>query len=288
MDLSPTTLYKYFGPDRAAVLSNCLIRYSPLGAFNDPFEGRPEVTSLASAESARESLKAILPQEARSAYDKLPVQARTKLSYELWKKLVAHQLKSKESEILQAIHGLTPTVQGLMTRKFDELLGALCLSEVPDSLLMWSHYGASHAGFVLAFDARHPHFHEAKSLNDEFRHLRRVLYREARPSATLADFDGVDIFLVKSGHWSYEREWRIFRALPDAEVIIPEKPFDIHLFRFPPDAVQAVILGARASAETMEAIVAAIRSSSALRHIRVKRARPDGSHFLLRITDEAI
>jgi len=186
------------------------------------------------------------------------------------------------------MNGLTPFIQNFMTKKFDELLGALCLSEVPDSLLMWSHYGASHAGFVLAFDACHPHFHENNGPNDEFRHLRRVVYREARPSATLVEFDGVDMFLVKSGHWSYEREWRIFRALSEAEVVIRAEPFGVHLFRIPPSALQAVILGARASPQTTESIASALRATSSLSHVRLKRAKTDSSHFLLRIGDEAI
>jgi len=288
MDSSPPTLYKYFGPDRINVLQNCLLRYSPLGAFNDPFEGQPEVTSLTTEARARESLKAILPQETRSAYDQLPAEARAMLSYELWEQLLAQQMKSKEPELIQAMHGLTPMLRSLMTKKFDELQGALCLSEVPDSLLMWSHYGASHAGFVLAFDAQHPYFHEEKGPEDEFRHLRRVLYREARPSATLVEFEGVDFFLVKSGHWSYEREWRIIRPLQDAEVVNPGDPFGVHLFPFPPSALKAVILGARMAVKSVEAVAAAIRANGSLGHIRVQRARPDSSHFLLRISDEAI
>lgn len=288
MDSLPPILYKYFGPDRVDVIQSGLIRYSPLGAFNDPFEGQPEVTSLTTEAAARASLNEILPQEARAAYDQLPGEVRSALSLERWEQLAVQLMKANEAEFLRAMHGLTPVLQGLMTRKFDELLGALCLSEVPDSLLMWSHYGASHAGFVLAFDARHPYFHEQKGPQDEFRHLRRVVYREARPSATLMEFDGVDVFLVKSGHWSYEREWRIFRAIPEADVVLPGEPFGIHLFSFPPSALQAVILGARSSAQTTEAIVAAIRTNGALSHIRVKRAKPDKSHFLLRIVDEDI
>jgi hypothetical protein len=288
MNPSPPTLYKYLDPDRVDVLTTGLMRYSPLGAFNDPFEGQPEVTALITDAGARDSLNAILPQEARSAYDQLPAEARAALSYEFWERLIAQQLKVKEPDLLHVMRDLTPLVRNLMTRKFDELLGAFCLSEVPDSLLMWSHYGVSHSGFVLAFDARHPYFHEEKGPEDEFRHLRRVVYREARPSATLVEFDGADIFLVKSGHWSYEREWRIFRALPEADVVYPGEPFGVHLFRYPPSALQAVILGARSSTQTAEAITAAIRANGALNHIRVKHAKPDRSHFLLRISDAAI
>ncbi|OJW45939.1 MAG: hypothetical protein BGO60_03340 [Thiobacillus sp. 65-1059] len=285
MDSLPPILYKYFGPERIDVLAKCMMRYSPLGAFNDPFEGRPEVTSLVSADFARESLAEALQQEAKSAYAQFPQEAQAALTYETWEQLLAKELKSKEVEILQTIDERTPEFRNLMFQKLDELLGALCLSEVPDSLLMWSHYAASHTGFVLEFDARHSHFNEGKGPEDEFRHLRRVLYREARPSGMLIDFDGVDFFLVKSSHWSYEREWRIFRPLSDADVVIPGQPYGVHLFPFPANALRAVIFGARASEETKEAIRMSIRTNQSLRHVRLRNARPDDFHFLLRIVD---
>lgn len=288
MDSLPRALYKYFGPDRVDVLTDCLIRYSPLGAFNDPFEGRPEITSLNTEAGTIDLMSAIIPEESRRAYEQLSKDLRVMLPYELWEQLFVQQMQYREPEILQMMKSFTPNVQNLMTKKFDELLGALCLSEVPDSLLMWSHYGGSHAGFVLEFDVRHPHFHEKKGPRDEFRHLRRVIYRDSRPSATLAELDGVDMFLVKSSHWSYEREWRIFRPLSDAEVLIPGELFGVHLFRIPPDALQAVILGARASHQTAESIAAALRANSSLSHVRLKRSKTDSSHFLLHICNEAI
>ncbi|NMM10751.1 MAG: hypothetical protein HHJ16_10795 [Polaromonas sp.] len=116
MESLPPTLYKYFGPDRINVLQNCLLRYSPLGAFNDPFEGQPEVTSLTTEARARESLKAILPQETRSAYDQLPAEARAMVSYELWEQQLVQQMKSKEPELIRATHGLTPMLRSLMTK----------------------------------------------------------------------------------------------------------------------------------------------------------------------------
>ena len=33
-----------------------------------------------------------------------------------------------------------------------------CVSEVPDSPLMWAHYAAAHTGFVVGFDSKHPAF----------------------------------------------------------------------------------------------------------------------------------
>lgn len=288
MDSTPPILYKYFGPDRVDVLRNLLIRYSPLGAFNDPFEGQPEVTSLATEAYVRDLISDIRSEEVKISYNQLPAETRAMLSYELWEKSFVLQLKSKESEIAQRVLELTPKLRDLIQQNLSQQIGALCLSEVPDSLLMWSHYGASHTGFVLAFDARHSYFHENKGPDDELRHLRRVLYREARPSATLVELDGAAFFLVKSSHWSYEREWRILRALQDAKDVIPGEPFSIHLFLFPPSALKEVILGARTTANTVSVVTECLRANSALEHVRLRRASPDSSHFLLRINDEAI
>ena len=286
MDSLPPTLYKYFGPERVDVFSDGLIRYTPLGAFNDPFEGQPDVKALATDAKIKEIFTTVLPQEARNAYEDLPSGTRTAIPYELWEKLIFEQMKSKENYLLDFMRESAPVAQNLLNQKFNKYLGAFCLSEVPDNLLMWSHYGASHTGFVLAFNAKHPYFHEEKGHKDEFRHLRRVVYREARPSATLTDLNGVDFFLVKSIHWSYEREWRIFRALSEADVVHVGVPFDTHLFHCPPKALQAVIIGARASVQTTQAIISGVRSNSALSHVCLRRARPDDSHFLLRIIDE--
>lgn len=279
----PDMLYKYLSPDRIDVLTSGLIRYSPLGSFNDPFEGLPEITSIATESWARASFLEMLPQEIRVLYNQLPIETQALVPFGSWQQIITEQMKRKEAELFQALHATTPQVSSIITQKINELIGALCLSETPDNLLMWSHYAESHSGFVLAFDSKHTYFHEEKSPEDEFRHLRQVSYREARPSATLAELDGVDVFLVKSNHWSYEREWRIFRALSEASVVLPGEPFPTHLFQYPQNALKAVILGARTSSATVEAITSAIRGSNSLNHVRLKRATLDSSQFILRI-----
>lgn len=281
----PSSMYKYFGPERLDVLKGCMVRYSPLGAFNDPFEGCPEILSLTSAEQAKKSFQAVLPDVVKEALGQLPPHAQAAIPSSMWEILLRQQLEAMEPEMLNHLQSFTPKIRLLVANTFDKGLGAFCLSEVPDSLLMWSHYGASHSGFALEFDARHPHFHQQKGPEDEFRHLRRVEYRETRPSANLTDLDGVDIFLVKSGHWAYEREWRIFRALQEADLVISAEPHSFHLFRFPPDALRSVILGARASTDTKASIKEALVENRELHHVKFRCARPDDSHFLLRIND---
>lgn len=278
-------MYKYFGPERLDVLKGCMVRYTPLGAFNDPFEGRPEILSITSSQQAKETLQAAIPDAIKEALNSVPAELKALIPQPMLETFLRRELAAKESEMLGVLQSFTPKITQLMSSTFDKALGAFCLSEVPDSLLMWSHYGASHAGFVLEFDARHAYFHQQKGPDDEFRHLRRIEYREARPSANLTDFDGVDVFLVKSGHWAYEREWRIFRALEEADLVIPAEPYIFHLFRFPPDVLRSVILGARATNETVASVQEVLRANSELKHVRLRRARADESHFLLRIED---
>lgn len=262
-----------------------MVRYSPLGAFNDPFEGRPEILALTSAQQAKETFQAVIADVITEALDSVPAELKAQFPQTVLETLMREQIAVRESEILGALQSFTPKITQLIPSTFDKALGAFCLSEVPDSLLMWSHYGASHAGFVLEFDTRHAYFQQQKGPEDEFRHLRRVEYRKTRPSANLTDFDGVDVFLVKSRHWAYEREWRIFRALKEADLVIPAEPHSFHLYRFPSDALRSVILGARVSSDTVAAVKDVLRANVDLKHVKLRCARADDSHFLLRIED---
>jgi hypothetical protein len=39
-------------------------------------------------------------------------------------------------------------------------IGVLCLSKVPDNLLMWAHYSRSHTGLVVGLEADHEFFRQ--------------------------------------------------------------------------------------------------------------------------------
>lgn len=279
----PRTLYKYFTPERASALDSAMLRYTPQGGFNDPFEGRPEITELSTDQQALETFDDIFPEEATRMYEQLPAPAKALLPFTQFMAVMSQFAEAKKPELLQEFRKLTPLTKTWFHQKFDEHIGALCLSEVPDSLLMWSHYAASHTGFVLEFNGQHPHFHERKTDQDEFRHLRRVLYRDARPSAPLSEMEGTEFFLVKSAHWSYEREWRILRALSQADSVVPCQPFPIHLFSFPRTALTSVILGARSTEQTEHLIRTTLSSHKEYGAVVLKRAQPSPSHFLLSI-----
>lgn len=90
--------------------------------------------------------------------------------------------------------------------------GIVCLSETNDDILMWSHYADAHKGLCLVF---------AKEIiaNDKRFMFRKVNYPEDNSLISCKRFyemyleKGDEIyellFLTKSLHWKYEKEWRI-------------------------------------------------------------------------------
>jgi hypothetical protein len=92
-----------------------------------------------------------------------------------------------------------------------------CLSDIPDSVLMWSHYAQNHTGIVLRFTDQTP--------GNPFVRAQRVRYVDQMPSLfdekvlsiMLSGNRGLDtrhimdeIIYTKSSHWAHEREWRIY------------------------------------------------------------------------------
>lgn len=222
-------LYKYLSPDRVEILQNCLTRYTPPGALNDPFEMR-----------LAPWFKSLFPPNA------------------------VHRYSGKIANVTK--------ITEWMEKDFHKGLLVFCLTERNDNHLMWSHYAANHQGFVIGFNSEHPCFNERRGPHDEFRHLKKVEYRNIRPNQA-KDYSVVDVLLTKSKEWEHEQEWRIFRMAKDAdEVKDPDAPYPVYLFRFPPEAIVEVILGRNMSEENREGILSIVKNSSHLHHVSLLQA----------------
>jgi hypothetical protein len=268
-------LYKYLSGDRIDVLATRRIRHTQPGAFNDLFETKPLSSKIVDDDEARRKLDEIWPDTLRKAYAELPPEVKAVLPNDMAAAMAEPYMKSVRAQVPEVLATFTPMVRQSLAETFDKMLGIMSLTEKSDNLLMWSHYASAHEGYVIGFDSAHPYFDQRKSPEDEFRHLRKVEYRAARPTAPLATLDGVDIFLVKSVEWEYEQEWRIMRPLADAAETIPGVPLPICLFDYPAAAVLEVILGARMDATRAAAVVAALKQGGHFSHVEVFRATPD-------------
>lgn len=114
--------------------------------------------------------------------------------------------------------------------------GTLCLNTDPFHQLMWSHYGDSHKGICIQFDAR----------SEFFSNTEPVCYSADRPRLNIFSQNQDDQFrhsvLTKSDVWAYEKEWRIVFAGYVGHNDIPA------------ESITGVILGARADEGSCAAI----------------------------------
>jgi Protein of unknown function (DUF2971) len=102
-------------------------------------------------------------------------------------------------------------IQTYFNNKEEELLiryRILCLSEIWNNILMWSHYADQHRGYCLGFAT------ESFTDIDLFGAVR---YQKDYPIISPLDVESIQAVLLrtlcKSKDWSYEREYRIVQIL---------------------------------------------------------------------------
>jgi hypothetical protein len=251
--------------------------------LNDPFELKPHLAALASPEHMEAHIARVLPELVREELAKLPPQVRALVPVEALHEILLRQLLDAKRNIQGMAELLIPKLLDVMARKFEELIGILCLSESAQNLLMWAHYADSHRGFVIEFDERSPFFDRRVNPDDELRHLRKVSYSPTRPSLTLADVDDFAPFMTKGTDWKYEAEWRMIVPLDAASTVIGEGPHAVHLFKFPAQAITSVVLGSRMTAQKKEDVRQILADSPHFSHVRCVEAEIDNEHYLVRV-----
>jgi len=94
--------------------------------------------------------------------------------------------------------------------KLKNAVRVVCLSEVYDSMLMWSHYAQNHTGYCIKYD-----FEESDIY---YKHLYPITYTKDRYVISKKDVQNGSKDLIykticrKSDVWAYEKEWRIVIA----------------------------------------------------------------------------
>jgi hypothetical protein len=279
-------LFKYFHPDRTDVLQNSKIRFSSPMVLNDPFELKPYISALAPKSHIRTVVDRNLPKILAEEYSKLPAKLRENISFQVFQKAVESQLPQVSSGIEALMDIFLPMLRNTMSQKLEELIGILCLTESPANLLMWAHYADSHQGFIVEFDSESPFFDQRIDPEDEFRHIRKVSYRDERPVIVLSEVDDFSPFLTKSIDWSYENEWRMLAPLTSASEVIGNGPTAIHLFEFPKSAIKSVILGCRITSSKKTEIRRILCKNDEYLNVRIYNSQIDERHYRLSISEE--
>jgi len=276
------TLFKYIHPERLDVIENLEIRFTQPDALNDPFELQPHFESIVAEADILASLSQtpvdLRPMVAQ-AYEMLSEAQRTMLPLEAAREAVEAFMATDDARdataqalqiFLRSMRDGAAPIREAIYRAFNENVGILSLSEIPDNELMWAHYANSHTGLVLAFDERHEFFNRRRTENDEFYFIRKVVYSD-RPAVSMATLDGDALLVTKGTKWTYEREWRMLVPLKTATRSLPIGGDTVHLFTFPPDALKGIILGAHATIAIATSLQNLL-NDQALRHIHLSRA----------------
>ena len=215
--------------------------------FNDPFDCAPVPEFPQSKAARRQYAKGLVD---RTGHDVSKLQRKATL-----KLMLADDLASIQSNASKIVHDRLADV------------GVCSFSEVPDDILMWSHYADSHRGICLRFTPTR--FDWSHFLPHEVRYSRH------RPTLMMSNQDmeawARAALLTKAEQWAYEKEWRTFNI---------DGP-GLHEFR--PSMFDGVILGARIGDADRQSVTKWLENRQYSAAMRIYQAVFDDHDFALRL-----
>lgn len=269
-DKPPETLYKFLGPGLVTnVLEQRTAKFTQMANTNDIFEVRKTFERLAGPrfDAVYASMRSnfTTPEAINKSFDKKMKERFEHLPRHLRRKArkVAKQeglLKTFKSDFEKEADSFVERINSDEgSQMYLDMYGKdmLCfsLTESYDNPVMWASYADNQKGFVLGFKSDHDWFKNQKDRSKS--RLHKVTYFDGILDEFLEDPEAA--FCSKTTHWSYEREWRIYCGMKDIEKTVANTADPIHLISFPPDLIQSIIVGAKASNETVDAIKNAVK-----------------------------
>lgn len=273
-------LFKYCSFMRAIeILKSAKIRLTQPSDFNDPFEMHPEFQLMSKEDIAE------LPPALDEQGNVVP--GMRQLTPEAMHRMFAAVLPhiARMAPIHNQYPGATFAIANNAVGRdyYDQNFGVLSLSETPDNLLMWSHYGDSHRGVVLGFDENHTFFQGAE-ITPGLSRLNRVEYNQKRPILSSTTRDNPKVFLRKSTEWAYEKEWRLIRPLSEAaDTIERDNLFPLCLFDIPQDAVRLIITGSQMIQSEQQELCNYCANMPSLAHTRIHHMLLSTEHYELEV-----
>lgn len=273
-------LYKYVNYERAnALLTTKQIRFTQPSDFNDPFELHPEFQLM-----SREDIADLPPALDESGN---VIAGMRQLTPEALQRMMSAVMPHLAR--MAPVHAQHPGASFAIDNNavgreyYDQHFGILSLTESPDNLLMWAHYGDNHKGVVIGFDEQHLFFKGAEivvGLNC----LNKVEYNQKRPVLSPTTQKNPKVFLRKSTEWAYEKEWRLIRSLNAAATVVPKDNIpSVYLFDVPVEAIRVIITGSQMQPDQYQEICALRTESADLQHMKIHHAQLSKEEYALEI-----
>lgn len=258
----PLFFYKFVSFERKDILENGMIRFAPIGSFNDPFELEPSITPYSTQflrfirDASEADLKSITVTESDYTYSADRVD-----KVDDYRKMYKAKIE----------------MYGVLSLSSNDSINQLLTVSVPDrkdprtNILMWSHYADSHKGFVIEFKAD---FIEGLKLE-------KVEYSDTRDSLTFEDIEEnkLDrVFFKKSSEWRYEQEYRAVSLLSDAKHIHEER---FHLYKIDKTKINSITFGCAMSDTNKKSMMDLVRNDPELQGVKLEHARLAEEGFYL-------
>ena len=227
----PGVLYKYRDwndSNHRKLLTDRELWFSSPKGFNDPFDTKLRV-----------SYDSLSDQEMRlMLYQKLRLHSPAMSDEAVRQQVEKRLIELRNPAFLKQLHDVN-------YEQAAAFFGFVSLAEEATTILLWSHYARSHAGFVIGFNTQELH----RDVGGEFT---RVAYQPAYPPI-LPGLGGEDdmrelmeVLNTKAAPWEYEREVRITKPQCSNKAM-----------KFRPESVAQIIIGCNASAAHKQEIIEA-------------------------------
>ncbi len=254
----PRFLYKYCGldPDNLTSvdrLRDLVVRsqfwLSDHERFNDPFDLKAKIIFVGTQEQKRKRLKVLIANQSGA-----PRKERRERLEQMMKRPDA-EMEAGLNEIFQ---------------KRSKGIGVCSFAGNARSILMWSHYGSTHAGVCLQFET------VLSPRTFTLAHL--VEYEKEYPQINfLTDFEDQLLIPMLRKHkgWEYEGEWRILH-LAGANAYLS----------FDAQSLRRLVIGCRASPSVYSCIDTLLheRYEKNLPKVRILRATQHSSEYKLQVS----
>lgn len=136
--------------------------------------------------------------------------------------------------------------------KMSKVMGVLCFSKIPNSLLMWSHYCDGLKGIVIEFDTSDETIKEYwKSPYRVFYSHKRFRIARRKDNTIKPERDIADLITTKGKEWKYEKEYRYIFRLKDCDKLIENEKTKYYT-GITPKMITRVILGEKCDKEIFE------------------------------------
>jgi hypothetical protein len=283
-------LFKYVTSDTGRkIIKNRTLRWSTPPMLNDPFDmqfafqlriDRQAARALALGKLWQHVYGELLDRplndlgrEIRRCRDELPRMSREEFSRDReFGDIVDTSIDDTEERIAE----FSQVIQSHFVN--DKIL---CLSEMSESILMWSYYAQNHAGIVLRFTDETPDNPLVKARPVRYVDQIPSLFDDEMLSDMLAGYEGMDerrimdeVVYTKSSHWAHEREWRVYSGRGRSDASYEDVPFNAK-------ELDGVIFGVRTTEADRTTLAELIKTSYP--HVALLQARVRTDNYELAI-----